>query len=128
MFVNKLFAYEIFDIFSYQDKNIGRFSNLHYCSFNVSPDLKTGVACSIFILSERVPLLKDKSKMHFNGTNKVLKFCFTISYFISSKPGLLPPFKEKNAFISSSGKVTSSGKVISQRILAIEVFHMLVSV
>ena len=50
-------------------------------------------------------LLRDKSKIHFTRTNKELKFCFTMSEFISSKPGILPPFKEKNAvFISPSEK------------------------
>ena len=43
MFVNKLFTYlsraylkfEIFNIlFSYDDDDIGRFPNLHYCAFN----------------------------------------------------------------------------------------------
>ena len=75
----------------------------------MSPDLKTSVTRAIFIFSGKVSLLREKSKMYFNGTNKELTFCFTISQFISSKPGLLPPFKEKNAvFISSSDKVISS--------------------
>ena len=45
----------------------------------VSPDLKTGVTLAIFILSGKVPFLRDKSEIHFNGTNKELKFCFTMS-------------------------------------------------
>ena len=62
----------------------------------------------MFIFSEKVTLLRDKSKMNFNETNKELKFCFKMSWFISSKPWPLPNFKEKNAvFISLSDKVTS---------------------
>ena len=45
----------------------------------VSPDLKTGVTLAIFIFSGKVSLLRDKSKIYFNGTNKELKFCFTMS-------------------------------------------------
>ena len=75
----------------------------------MSPDLKAGVTRAIFIFSGKVPLLRDKLKMHFHGTNKESKFCFTMSQFISSKPGSLPPFKDKNTvFISSSDKVISS--------------------
>ena len=75
----------------------------------MSPDLKTSVTRAIFIFSGKVLLLRHRSKMYFNGTNKELKFCLTISQFISSKPGLLLPFKEKNVvFISSSDKITSS--------------------
>ena len=40
----------------------------------VSSDFKTGVTQGIYILSGKVPLLRDKLKMHFNGTNKELKF------------------------------------------------------
>ena len=63
----------------------------------MSPDLKTGVTRTIFIFSGKVPLFRDKSKMHFNATNKELTFYFTVLKFIPSKPGLLLPFKEKNA-------------------------------
>ena len=45
----------------------------------VSPDLKIGVTLAIFILSGKVPFLRDKSEIHINGTNKELKFCFTMS-------------------------------------------------
>ena len=40
----------------------------------VLPDLKTIVTRAIFIFSGNVLLLRDKSKMHFNGTNKELNF------------------------------------------------------
>ena len=75
----------------------------------VSPDLKTGVTRAIFIFSGKVLLLRDKSKMYLNGTNKEFKFLLYNVVIFSSKPGLLPTFKERNAlFISSSDKVTSS--------------------
>ena len=75
----------------------------------VLPDLKTIVTRAIFIFSGNVLLLRDKSKMHFNGTNKELKFCFKICYSISSNPGLVLRFNEKkNVFLSSSDMVTSS--------------------
>ena len=45
----------------------------------VSPDLKTNVTRKIFIFSGKVPFLRDKSKIHFNGANNDLKFCFTLS-------------------------------------------------
>ena len=45
----------------------------------VSPELKTGVALAIFIFSGKMPLLREKSKTHFNGTNKELDFFFTMS-------------------------------------------------
>ena len=38
----------------------------------VSLDLKTGIICAILIFSGKVPLMRDKSIMHFNGTNKEL--------------------------------------------------------
>ena len=100
----------------------------------VSPDLKTGVTRAIFIFSGKVQLLRDNSKMYFNATNKELKFCFTMSQFISSKPGHLPPFKEKNAiFISSSDKVTYSKELSDPlRYISNDLcncgFHMLISV
>ena len=34
----------------------------------MSPDFKTGVTRAIFIFSGKVPFLRDKSKMYFNGT------------------------------------------------------------
>ena len=40
----------------------------------VLSDLKTIVTRAIFIFSGNVLLLRDKSKMRFNGTNKELNF------------------------------------------------------
>ena len=83
---------------------------LQFVINEVSPDLKTGVTHAIFIFSGQVSLLGYKSKMHFNSTNKELKFYYgTLKfYYGKSKPGLLPPFKEKHfVFISSSDKVIS---------------------
>ena len=78
----------------------------------LSPELKTGVTRVIFIFAGKVLFWRDKSKMYFNRTNKELKFCFTMSYFISSKPGLLPLFQENNALSNySSEKVISSKKL-----------------
>ena len=44
----------------------------------VSPDQKTGVTGTIFISFGEVPILRDKSKIDFNGTNKELKFYFVM--------------------------------------------------
>ena len=58
--------------------------------------------------SLEMPLLRDE--IHFSGTNKELKIGLQYrNLFVSLKPGLLPPIKEKNSVsISSSNKITSS--------------------
>ena len=38
------------------------------------PGLKTDVTRAIFIFSGKFPLLWDKSKMYFNGTNNEIRF------------------------------------------------------
>ena len=74
----------------------------------MSPDLKTGVTRPIFFFSGMVPFWGVNQKMHFNGSNKELKFCYT-----KFLPELLPPFKGRDAvFISSSDKVTSSKELL----------------
>ena len=45
-----------------------------YFVIKVLPDLKTSVTRAIFFFSGKVSFLRDKSKMHLNGTNKELKF------------------------------------------------------
>ena len=66
----------------------------------VSPKLKTGVTLAIFILSGKVPFLRDKSEIHFNGTNK--EFCHPLRrkmlflflhFFISTSSKELQIFK-----------------------------------
>ena len=77
--------------------------------------VKVKVTRGIYVFSGKVPLLRDKSKMHFIGT-KELTFRFTMPQFILLKPGLLPSFKEKSSvFLSLSYKVTSS-KELSDRL------------
>ena len=44
----------------------------------MSPDRKTGVTGTSFISSGEVPILRDKSKIDFSGTNKELKFCIAM--------------------------------------------------
>lgn len=43
------------------------------------PYLKASENRAIFFFSEKMWLFNDKSKFHFNGANKELKFCFTMS-------------------------------------------------
>ena len=79
----------------------------------MSRDLKTGVTWAILFFPETMSFMRNKSKIHFNRTNKELKFCFTKLKFIFSKPGLTLRSQEENAVFTSSSDKGNYSKELS---------------
>ena len=79
----------------------------------MSRDLKTGVTWAILFFPETMSFMRNKSKIHFNRTNKELKFCFTKIKFILSKPGLTLRSQEENTVFTSSSDKGNYSKELS---------------
>ena len=63
------------------------------------PDLKTGVTRAILIFSGKVPLLRDESKMYFNGTNKELNFALQCRNLYHQNQDFCHPLRRRMLFL-----------------------------